>query len=125
MRRLAIGCLLLSTLLPTAAFSRGGGTGGHHSASTMGGSVLGGTMTNSIATGGAAGTSLAAPGTNASGTALSGGGTAFSGGPALGTEILPSTAKIARPLVWFRRSARAVSERTLREAIALRACRAG
>ncbi|SHI11790.1 hypothetical protein [Bradyrhizobium erythrophlei] len=85
MRRLAIGCLLLSTLLPTAAFSRGGGMGGHHSASTMGGSVLGGPMTNSIATGGAAGTSLAAPGTNASGTALSGGGTAFSGGPALGT----------------------------------------
>jgi hypothetical protein len=85
MRRLAIGCLLLSTLLPTAAFSRGGGMGGHHSASMTGGPVLGGTMTNGIATGGAAGTSLAAPGTNASGTALSGGGTAVSGGPELGT----------------------------------------
>jgi hypothetical protein len=86
MKTLVVGCLLLSTLLPTAAFSRGaGGMGGHHSASMMGGAVPGGTMTNSIATGGASGTSLAAPGTNASGTALSGGGSAIHGGPELGT----------------------------------------
>jgi hypothetical protein len=85
MRTLAISCLLLSTLLPTAAFSRGGGLGGHHSASMMGAPVPGGPVTNSIATGGAAGTSLAAPGTNASGTALSGGGSAIHGGPELGT----------------------------------------
>jgi hypothetical protein len=69
---LAIGCVVLSTLLPTAAFSRGGGMGGmHHSSST---------------TGGAAGTSPASPGTNSLGTALSSSGTGGAGkGVALGT----------------------------------------
>jgi hypothetical protein len=59
---LAIGCVVLATLLPAAAFSRGGGGGGMHSHS-------------SPTTGGAAGTSPAAPGTNSLGTALSSSGT--------------------------------------------------
>jgi hypothetical protein len=65
-------CVLASMAVPTAAFSRGGGgMGMHHSTST----------------GGAAGTSLGAPGTNASGTALSSGGIGGGAvkGPALGT----------------------------------------
>ncbi len=76
MKTLAIGCVVLSVLLPSAAFSRGGGggmggMGMHHSASVMGG---------------AAGTSPAAPGTNSAGTALSSSGTGgVAKGPALGT----------------------------------------
>jgi hypothetical protein len=66
-------CVLASLAVPTAAFSRGGGGG-------MG-------MHHSTSTGGAAGTSLGAPGTNASGTALSSGGIGGGAvkGPALGT----------------------------------------
>jgi hypothetical protein len=61
-------CLSLST---AAAFARGGGTGSHHMS----------------VTGGASGTSAAAPGTNSLGTALSSSGTAHSmKGPALGTN---------------------------------------
>ena len=64
---------VLSLALPTAAFSRGSGMGGmgsHHSS----------------ATGGAFGTSPAAPGTNSLGTALSSDGAGgATKGPALGT----------------------------------------
>ena len=74
MKALAIGCVILSALFSTAAFSRGGGGSGmggmHHSGST---------------TGGAFGTSPTAPGTNSSGTALSSGGGGVGRGPALGT----------------------------------------
>jgi hypothetical protein len=75
MKTLAIGCVVLSVLLPAAAYSRGGGMGGgmgmHHS---------------SLSTGGASGTSPVAPGTNSSGTALSSGGVSGAArGPALGT----------------------------------------
>jgi hypothetical protein len=77
MKTLAIGCVVLSALFSTAAYSRGGGggmgggMGMHHSAST---------------TGGAFGTSPLAPGTNSSGTALSSGGiSGVARGPALGT----------------------------------------
>jgi hypothetical protein len=57
----AIGCVVLATLLPAAAFSRGGGMGGmHHSSSTRGGAF---------------GTNPMAPGTNSAGTALSSSGT--------------------------------------------------
>ena len=56
MKILAIGCVVLSTLFPAAAFSRGGGMGGVH---------------HSSMTGGTAGTSPTAPGTNSAGTALS------------------------------------------------------
>jgi hypothetical protein len=77
MKKLHIFCLGLSVALglalglPTAGHSRGGGMGSHHSG----------------ATGGAFGTSTAAPGTNSAGTALSssGGGGAAIKGPALGT----------------------------------------
>ena len=54
MKTLAIGCVIIATLLPAAAFSRGGGGGGLGHSST----------------GGAFGTSPTAPGTNSSGTAL-------------------------------------------------------
>ena len=57
-------CVSLST---TAAFARGGGMGSHHMS------------------GGAAGTSAAAPGTNSSGTALSSGGHGAKG-PLLGSN---------------------------------------
>jgi hypothetical protein len=69
----AIGCVILSALLPAAAFSRGGGgMGGMHHSSSI--------------TGGAAGTSPTAPGTNSLGTALSSSGTGSVGkGVALGT----------------------------------------
>jgi len=70
MKILAVGCIVLSALFSSAAYSRGGGSGSHHS----------GTMT-----GGAFGTQPTAPGTNSAGTALSGGGSSFVGGPALGT----------------------------------------
>jgi hypothetical protein len=70
MRILAIGCVVLSALFSTAAYSRGSGMGSHHSGTT---------------TGAAFGTQPTAPGTNLAGTALSGGGASFVGGPALGT----------------------------------------
>jgi hypothetical protein len=70
MKILAVGCIVLSALFSSAAYSRGGGSGSHHS----------GTMT-----GGAFGTQQTAPGTNSAGTALSGGGSSFVGGPPLGT----------------------------------------
>jgi hypothetical protein len=74
MKTLAIGCVIVATLLPAAAFSRGGG-GGH-----------GGGMGHSMSTGGSFGTSPTAPGTNSSGTALSSSGAgSFERGPALGT----------------------------------------
>ena len=71
MNKLSVICLVLAVALPTAAFSRGGGMGMHRSTFT----------------GGAAGTSVAAPGTNASGTALSssGVGQRATKGAALGT----------------------------------------
>jgi hypothetical protein len=53
-------CIGLSA---TGAFARGGGMGSHHSS------------------GGASGTSVAAPGTNSSGTALSSGGHGSKGAP--------------------------------------------
>jgi hypothetical protein len=70
MKILVTVCILASLVVPTAAFSRGGGMGMH-----------------STFTGGAAGTSVAAPGTNASGTALSSGGVGEGAtkGAALGT----------------------------------------
>jgi len=37
MKTLAIGCVVLSLLVPAAAFSRGGGMGSHHSGSVTGG----------------------------------------------------------------------------------------
>jgi hypothetical protein len=71
MNTLAIGCVVLSMLVPAAAFSRGGSMGSHHSGSV---------------TGGAFGTNPAAPGTNSAGTALSSSGTGNAvKGPALGT----------------------------------------
>jgi hypothetical protein len=77
MKALAIGCVVLSALFSTAAYSRGGGGG-------MGGGM--GMHRSSVTTGGAAGTSLAAPGTNSAGTALSSSGTGgVVKGPALGT----------------------------------------
>jgi hypothetical protein len=69
---LAIGCVVIATLLPAAAFSRGGGGHGgmhSHTSSTMGG---------------AAGTSPASPGTNSLGTALSSSGT---GGATKGASL--------------------------------------
>jgi hypothetical protein len=70
MKILMTVCVLASLVVPTAAFSRGGGMGMHPSTFN----------------GGAAGTSVAAPGTNSSGTALSSGGIeGASKGPALGT----------------------------------------
>jgi hypothetical protein len=74
MKALAIGCVVLSALFSTAAYSRGGGgggMGGHHSGPT---------------TGGAFGTSPSAPGTNSAGTALSSSGTGnMQQGVSLGT----------------------------------------
>jgi len=68
-KTLAVGCVVLSTLFPVAAFSRGGGM--HHSSPT---------------TGGASGTSPLAPGTNSAGTSLSSSGTGSAAkGAALGT----------------------------------------
>lgn len=87
MKTLAIGCVVLSMLLPAAAFSRGGGMGGmHHSQGSV--------------TGGAFGTSPAAPGTNSAGTALSSSGTGNAvKGAALGTgnpAVDREDAKVAR-----------------------------
>ncbi len=73
MKALAIGCVVLSALFSTAAYSRGGGGGGmgmHHTGSVTGGEF---------------GTQTAEPGTNSSGTALASGGRSLAGGPALGT----------------------------------------
>lgn len=73
MKTLAIGCVILSALFSTAAFSRGSGgsgMGSHHPGSV---------------TGGASGTSPTVPGTNSAGTALSSGGGTAAKGPALGT----------------------------------------
>jgi hypothetical protein len=86
MKTLAIGCVVLSMLVPAAAFSRGGGMGGmHHSGSV---------------TGGAFGTSPAAPGTNSAGTALSSSGTGTAvKGAELGTgnpAVDKEDAKVAR-----------------------------
>lgn len=74
MKKLLIFSLALSIAVPAAAFGRGGGMGGgmgfHHSA----------------VTGGAFGSSPAAPGTNSLGTALSSSGTeGVTKGPPLGT----------------------------------------
>jgi hypothetical protein len=74
MKTLAIGCVILSALFSTAAFSRGGG-----------GSGMGGMHHSGSVTGGAFGTSPGAPGTNSAGTALSSGGGGVGKGPALGT----------------------------------------
>ena len=85
MKALAIGCGVLSLLVPAAAFSRGGSMGSHHSGSV---------------TGGAFGTSPSAPGTNSAGTALSSSGTGNAvKGPALGTGnpvVDKEDAKVAR-----------------------------
>lgn len=88
MKTLAIGCVVLSMLVPAAAFSRGGGSmSSHHSGSV---------------TGGAFGTNPAAPGTNSAGTALSSSGTGggiAQKGPALGTgnpAVDKEDAKVAR-----------------------------
>ena len=73
-KTMAVGCVVLSTLFPAPAFSRGGGGmgGGMHHASPM--------------AGGASGTSPLAPGTNSAGTALSSSGTgSVAKGAALGT----------------------------------------
>lgn len=70
MRKLFVLCLVLGVFWSTAAFSRGGGMGSHHSSST----------------GGAFGASPSAPGTNSLGTALSSGGAGERvKGPPLGT----------------------------------------
>jgi hypothetical protein len=70
MRKLSVLCLVLAVALPTAALSRGGGMGSHHSSST----------------GGAFGARATAPGTNSLGTALSSGGAGERiKGPPLGT----------------------------------------
>jgi hypothetical protein len=78
MKRLLISCILLSALSATAVYGRGGGMGGHHSASMM-------TPSMTPMTGGTSGVSPTAPGTNSSGTALSSSGGGMAGGPALGT----------------------------------------
>jgi hypothetical protein len=70
MRKLYVLCLVLAVASPGAAFSRGGGMGSHHSAST----------------GGAFGARATTPSTNSVGTALSSGGAGDRmKGPALGT----------------------------------------
>jgi hypothetical protein len=73
MKKLSILCVALCVSLSiTAAFARGGGMGSHHMS----------------VTGGASGTSPAAPGTNSAGTALSssGVGNGPMKGPLLGTN---------------------------------------
>jgi hypothetical protein len=70
MRIPVIGCVVLGALFSTAALARGGGMASHHSGSMSGGAF---------------GTSTAAPGTNSAGTALSSGGSSLGPGPALGT----------------------------------------
>ena len=65
MNKVSVICLILAVALPSAAFSRGGGMGSHHSASRGGASPAG---------------------TNSLGTALSSGGAGGSmKGPPLGT----------------------------------------
>jgi hypothetical protein len=73
MKKLSVLCVALCIgLSATAAFARGGGMGSHQMS----------------ATGGAFGSSAAAPGTNSSGTALSSSGTGLGPikGPLLGTS---------------------------------------
>jgi hypothetical protein len=73
MKKFSVLCVALCVgLSTTAAVARGGGTGSHHMSTT----------------GGAAGTSVAAPGTNSAGTALSSSGTGHGPmkGPLLGTD---------------------------------------
>jgi len=73
MKRLSVICVAVCvSLSTTAAFARGGGMGSHHMS----------------VTGGASGTSVAAPGTNSLGTALSSSGTGRGPmkGPLLGTN---------------------------------------
>jgi hypothetical protein len=88
MKTLAMGCVVLSMLLPAAAFSRGGGMGGMHHSSGL------------SVTGGAFGTNPAAPGTNSAGTALSSSGTGSAiKGAELGTgdpAVAKEEAKVAR-----------------------------
>jgi hypothetical protein len=93
MKTLAIGCVVLSMLVPAASFSQGGGAG------SMGG--MGGMHhSQGSVTGGAFGTSPAAPGTNSAGTALSSSGTGNAvKGAALGTgnpAVDKEDAKVAR-----------------------------
>jgi hypothetical protein len=79
MKKLSVLCVALCIgLSVTAAFARGGGMGSHHT------SVAGGMPV----TGGALGTSAAAPGTNSLGTALSsnGVGNGPQKGPLLGAD---------------------------------------
>jgi hypothetical protein len=81
--KLSVLCVALCISLSTAAaFARGGGMGSHGMGSHM--SATGGIPV----TGGAAGTSVAAPGTNSAGTALSSSGTGHGPmkGPLLGTD---------------------------------------
>jgi hypothetical protein len=78
MKKLSVLCVALCVgFSATAAFARGGGMGSHHSSAMSG-----------VMTGGAFGTSAAAPGTNSAGTALSSSGTGEGPmkGPLLGTN---------------------------------------
>jgi hypothetical protein len=74
MKFLAIGCIILSALVSTEAFSRGSG-----------GSGMAMHRSTAPTTGGAFGARPTAPGTNSAGTPLSSGGSGAGGGPALGT----------------------------------------
>lgn len=79
MKKISTVCLILCiSLSGAAALARGGGMGAHHSSAFHGMPV----------TGGASGTSPAAPGTNSLGTALSsnGVGNGPQKGPVLGTN---------------------------------------
>jgi hypothetical protein len=78
MKNLSTFCVALCVgLSTTAVFARGGGMGSHHSSGSGGMPV----------TGGASGTSPAAPGTNSLGTALSSSGVGSpQKGPPLGTN---------------------------------------
>ena len=93
MKKLSVVCIALGVALSTtAAFGRGG-MGSHH-----GGSHHMGSHHRSM-TGGALGTSAAAPGTNSSGTALSSSGIGHgTKGPPLGTNpvIDREDAKVAK-----------------------------
>jgi hypothetical protein len=80
MTRLFILCgALCIGLSATAVFARGGGMGSHHTS------------------GGASGTSVAAPGTNSSGTALSSGGHGAKGAPYVSDPAIDrEEAKVAK-----------------------------
>src|ERR1700748_621756 len=78
MNKLAILCVTLCVAAPVGVFARGGGGGG--------GMGHGGGLGHGAVTGGAFGSSPAAPRTNSAGTALSSGGTSGAmKGPELGT----------------------------------------